>query len=215
MLPVATVEAVEGAIRWVRLRRRSHRMRRVLMLLAVLLAAGMTGRGVMAQRPSAMPHVGVLSPLSPEQGRQGVDYFRAAMRALGWIEGGNVAIEVRYANADPALMSAIAAAFVAEKVDVIVIFAAFPALLATATIPIVMDTGPDPIEFGLVASLARPGGNVTGISLMFNKLTGKQLELLKEIAPRVGKIGVLAHRDYAQQVTKDLEPDAASLGVSV
>src|SRR5215470_13141144 len=115
----------------VRLRRRSHRMRRVLMLLAVLLAAGMTGRGVMAQRPSGVPHVGVLSPLSPEQNRQGVDYFRAAMRELGWIEGGNVAIEVRYANADPALMSAIAAAFVAEKVDVIVIFAAFPALLAT------------------------------------------------------------------------------------
>src|SRR5215470_1532569 len=201
----------------VRLRRRSHRMRRVLMVLAVLLAAGMMGRGVMAQQPSGVPHVGVLAPLSAEQS-PGVDAFRAGMRELGWIEGVNVVIEVRYANGDPALMSAIAAAFVAEKVDVIVAFgsAAMPAHRATATIPIVMDVN-DPIGQGLVASLARPGGNVTGISDMFH-VTAKQLELLKEIAPRVGKIGVLARtvtfRNYPQ-LLKDLEPAAASLGVSV
>src|SRR5215468_12165781 len=126
----------------VRLHRRSHRMRRILMLLAVLLAAGMTGRSVMAQRPSGVPHVGVLAPLSPEQSRQGVDYFRAGMRELGWTEGGNVVIEVRYGNGDPALWSANAAAFVAEKVDVIVAVAntAIPAHRATATIPIVMDS---------------------------------------------------------------------------
>src|SRR5215470_7169166 len=129
----------------VRLRRRSHRMRRVLMLLAVLLAAGMTGRGVMAQRPSGVPHVGVLAPLSPEQTdyRQSLDVFRAGMRELGWTEGGNVTIEVRYGNGDPALWSANAAAFVAEKVDVIVAISgntAEPARRATATIPIVMDT---------------------------------------------------------------------------
>src|SRR5215467_3186343 len=122
----------------VRLRRRSHRMRRVLMLLAVLLAAGMTGPGVMAQRPSGVPHVGVLVPT---QNRQMVDAFRAGMRALGWTEGGNVVIEVRYGNSDPALWSANAVAFVAEKVDVIVAFGdtAEPARRATATIPIVMD----------------------------------------------------------------------------
>src|SRR5215470_8928171 len=139
----------------VRLRRRSHRMRRVLMLLAVLLAAGMTGRGVMAQRPSGVPHVGVLAPLSAEQS-PGVDDFRAGMRELGWTEGGNVAIEVRYGNGDLALMSANAAAFVAEKVDVIVAFAfAKPARRATATIPIVMDTT-NAIGSGLVTNLARP-----------------------------------------------------------
>ena len=191
------------------------------MLLAVLLAAGMTGRGVMAQRPSGVPHVGVLAPNSPEQGRQGVDDFLAGMRELGWTEGGNVAIEVRYAYGDLALASANAAAFVAEKVDVIVAFsgnAAVPARRATATIPIVMDSD-TPIEAGLVASLARPGGNVTGISNMFTEVKGKQLEMLKEIAPRVGKIGFLAQtgtfRDYAQLVMKDLKPAAASLGVSV
>src|SRR5215470_3838330 len=156
MLPLTTGEAPRGGNPMVRLRRRSHRMRRVLLLLAVLLAAGMTGRGVMAQRPSGVPHVGVLAPLSPEQNIQMVDAFRAGMRALGWTEGGNVVIEVRYGNGDSALWSANAAAFVAEKIDVIVAFGdtAEPARRATATIPIVMDRG-DPIGLGLVASLAR------------------------------------------------------------
>jgi putative ABC transport system substrate-binding protein len=188
------------------------------MLLAVLLAAGMTDRGVMAQQVSGVPHVGVLAPLSPEQNRQPVDDFRAGMRALGWTEGGNVAIEVRFANADPALASANAAAFVAEKVDVIVAFgpSAPPAHRATATIPIVMDTD-DPIGLGLVASLARPGGNVTGISNMYQEVAAKQLETLKAIAPQVGKIGVLAQTGTPRdtQAMKELEPAAASLGVSL
>jgi putative ABC transport system substrate-binding protein len=181
----------------------------------VAAAAGVTGRGVMAQRPSGVPRVGVLAPLSPEQS-PGVDVFRAGMRELGWTEGGNVVIEVRYGNGDPALWSANAAAFVAEKVDVIVAIAntAQLARRATATIPIVMDTD-DPIGQGLVASLGRPGGNVTGIANMYDEVAGKQLEILKEIAPRAGKIGVLVHRDRAQQAMKDLKPAAASLGVSL
>jgi len=77
-----------------------------------------------------------------------------------------------------------------------------------------MDTD-DPVGQGLVASLARPGGNLTGISNMFKEVAGKQLEILKEIVPRAGKIGVLAHRDYVQQATKVWEPAAASLGVSL
>jgi len=190
-------------------------MRRVLMLLAVLLAAGMTGRGVMAQRPSGVPHVGVLVPLSPKQ-TTSVDYFRAGMRELGWTEGGNVVIEVRYGNGDPALWSANAAAFVAEKVDVIVAVAntAIPAHRATATIPIVMDSD-NPIGLGLVTNLARPEGNVTGIADMFDEVAEKQLEMLKEIAPRVGKIGVLLHRDNVQKATKKYQPNAASLGISL
>jgi putative ABC transport system substrate-binding protein len=150
------------------------------MLLAVLLAEGIPGRGVMAQRPSGVPHVGVLVPLSPEQtDLRALDAFRAGMRDLGWTEGGNVVIEVRYGNGDP-----------------------------------VVDTT-DPIGQGLVASLARPGGNLTGIANMFKEVAGKKLEILKEIAPRAGKIGVLVHRDYVQQITKDLEPDAMSLGVTL
>jgi putative ABC transport system substrate-binding protein len=195
-------------------------MRRLLTVLAVVLAAGMTGHGATAQRPSAVPHVGVLVLLSPEQHRQVIDDFRAGMRALGWTEGGNVAIEVRYGNGDPALTSVNAAAFVAEKVDVIVAFsgnAAVPARQATATIPIVMDTD-DPIGSGLVANLARPEGNVTGISNMYEEVISKQLEMLKAIAPRVGKVAVLqqpGNPRYAQLVMKDLEPAATSLGVSL
>jgi putative ABC transport system substrate-binding protein len=139
------------------------------------------------------------------------------MRELGWTEGGNVVIEVRYGNGDPALWSANAAAFVAEKVDVIVAFSgntAVPARRATATIPIVMDSD-NPIGLGLVTNLARPEGNVTGIANMFDEVAEKQLEMLKEIAPRVGKIGVLLHRDIVQKATKKLEPNAASLGVSL
>ena len=135
----------------------------------------------MAQRLSGVPRVGVLAPLSPEHNGKSVDDFRTGMRALGWIDGGNVSIEVRFANGDPALLSANAADLVAERVDVIVAFSgdcARAARQATSTIPIVMYMG-DPIRAGLVASLARPGGNVTGLSFMASDVTTKQLEMLK------------------------------------
>src|SRR5262249_53910102 len=175
-------------------------MRRIAALIAVLLAAGVMGRAVMAQRVSGVPHVGVLAPLSREQTPKSVDDFLTGMRTLGWIDGANVSIEVRFANGDPALSSANAAAFVAEKVDVIVAFSgdsAQAARRATATIPIVMDTGGDPIRSGLVASLSHPGGNVTGLSLMLPEVAAKSLQMLKEVAPRrawrvVGKSAVVS-----------------------
>jgi putative ABC transport system substrate-binding protein len=167
-----------------------------------------------------VPHVGVLTPGSAPS--QALDDFLTGMRELGWIEGGNVVIEVRYGNGDPALHSANAAAVVAEKVDVIVVFSyAQPVRRATATIPIVADS--DTIGLGLhQGNLARPIGNVTGISDIFEKVRLKQLQMLKEIAPWVSKIGLLvahtgnlSNQSYAQQVTKDLEPEAAPLGVSL
>jgi len=183
----------------------------------VLLAAGVTGRAVMAQRLPGVPRIGVLAPLSAAE--KSVDDFRTGMLALGWIDGGNVSIEVRFANGDPASFSAIAAAFVAEKVDVIVAFSgdsAQAARRATATIPIVMDVGGDPIRSGLVASLSQPGGNVTGLSLMLGEVAAKSLQMLKEVAPRVGKIGVLAQTDTPDvQLMTELGPAAASLGVSL
>jgi putative tryptophan/tyrosine transport system substrate-binding protein len=195
-------------------------MRRIVTLIALLLAAGVTGSGVMAQRLAGVPRVGVLAPVTPEQNKQSVDDFRTGMRAVGWIDGGNVSIEVRFANGDPALLSANAAAFVAAKVDIIVAFSrdsAKAARQATSTIPIVMDTD-DPIGSGLVASLPRPGGNVTGISDMFEEVAAKSLQTLKEAAPRVSKIGVLAQTGnprYAQLMMKELEPAAASLVISL
>ena len=190
-------------------------------LITLLLAAGVTGSGVLAQRLSGVPRVGVLAPLSadPEHGGRSVDDFREGMRALGWIDGGNVSIEVRFADGDPASLSANAAAFVAEKVDVIVAFSGESVQAtrrATATIPIVMDTGGDPIRSGLVASLSQPGGNVTGLTLMLPEVAAKSLQMLKEVAPRVGKIGVLAQTDTPDvQLMTQLGPAAASLGVSL
>jgi putative ABC transport system substrate-binding protein len=141
------------------------------------------------------------------------------MRSLGWIEGSTIAIEDRFADGNPAQLSANAAEFAAAKVDVIVAFSLAPARAArqaTSTIPIVMDAG-DPVGAGLIASLARPGGNVTGQSLMWPDLVAKLLETLKEVMPRVRKISVLLQPDstgHAQLVT-ELEHAAAAMGVSV
>ena len=194
-------------------------MMRLVRVLAVIFAAGANVCGVAAQQVSPVPRVGVLAPLSSEQNRQMVDDFREGMRWLGWIEGSNVSIEARFANSDPALLSANAADLVAEKVDVIVAFSgdsAWRARRATSTIPIVMDTG-EALSSGLIASLARPGGNMTGLSFMAWELAGKLLQLLKEAAPQVSKIGVLLLSDdprRTQHIT-ELEPAAASLGVSL
>ena len=195
-------------------------MIRLVTVLALIFAAGATACGVAAQQVPRVPRVAVLAPLSssPEQSGRSVDAFREGMRSLGWIEGSNVSIEARFANGDPALMSANAADVVAERVDVIVAFSgnsARAARQATSTIPIVMDTD-DPIRAGLVASLARPGGNVTGLSFMAQDVATKQLEMLKEVAPRVSKIGVLQSDSplRAQPVT-ELDRAAATLGVSL
>jgi putative ABC transport system substrate-binding protein len=192
-------------------------MRRLLIVLALFLAAGVVPGGTAAQQISGLPRVGVLAPSSPEQSGRSVDDFREGMRSLGWIEGSTVSIEARFANGDPAVLSANAADLVAEKVDVIVAFSgdsARAARQATSTIPIVMDMG-DPIRLGLVASLARPGGNVTGLSFMAWDVATKQLEMLKEAAPRVSKIGVLLQSDnpLRAQLMTELERAAASLGV--
>ena len=193
-------------------------MKRLFIVLALIFAVGATACGVAAQQVARVPRVGVLAPISisPEQSGGGVNDFREGMRSLGWIEGSNVSIEARFANGDPALLSANAADLVAERVDVIVAFSgdcARAARQATSTIPIVMDTG-DPIRAGLVASLARPGGNVTGLSFMASDVATKQLEMLKEVAPRVSKIGVLFQSDNPQLGT-ELERAAATLGVSL
>jgi putative ABC transport system substrate-binding protein len=194
-------------------------MTRLVTVLALIFAAGATACGAAAQQVSRVPRVGVLVPVSPEQSGGSVDEFRKGMRSLGWIWGGTVSIEARFANGDPALLSANAADLVAEKVDVIVAFSgdsAQAARRATSTIPIVVDMG-DPIGWGLVASLARPGGNVTGLSFMAWDVAAKQLEMLKDAVPRVSKIGVLVQSDNPRraQLGTVLERAAATLGVSL
>jgi putative ABC transport system substrate-binding protein len=192
-------------------------MRRLVALLALILTAAFAAPGAIAQPASRMPRVGVLVPGSPQHSH-GLDDFRQGMQSVGWAEGSNVSIEARFAYGDPARMSAIAAEFAAAKVDVIVAFATLAtqaARQATATIPIVTSTG-DP-SYGLVASLARPGGNVTGLSVMWPDLVAKQAQMLKQAVPRLGKLGVLmqpGHTPHAQLMT-ELERAAPTLGVEV
>jgi len=189
-------------------------VRLLIVVLVTILTAGATAGGVAGQR---VPRVGVLVPGSPER-EQGLEDFREGMRSLGWTDQSNVSIEARFANGDPALLSANAAEFAAAKVDVIVAFATLAtqaAHQATSTIPIVTSAG-DPY-YGLVASLARPGGNLTGLSVMWPDLVAKQLEMLKEAVPSVGKVGILlqpGHAPHAQLMT-ELERAAPTLGVGV
>jgi putative tryptophan/tyrosine transport system substrate-binding protein len=194
-------------------------MRRLVLLLSVILAASLANGGVAAQQVSGMPRVGLLLPGSPEgRAPRPGDNFREGMRSLGWIEGSTLSIEDRFANGDLALLSANAAELAAEKVDVIVAFSSLAARAAheaTSVIPIVLDSG-DPVRMGLVASLARPGGNITGLSWMSLDVVVKQLQILKEAVPRISKVGVLLQPDtmHAQEMT-ELERAAATLGVSV
>ena len=156
-------------------------------LLASPLAAG-------AQPAARVPRIGYLAPsLSPEASRL-IGAFRQGLRELGYVEGQNIALEFRSAEGSADRFPALAAELVALKVDVIVAgatLAALPAKQATGTIPIVFPIHTDPVGAGLVASLARPGGNVTGLSFSSEDLTGKRMELLKETIPGVTRIAVL------------------------
>ncbi len=162
----------------------------VLLLLAAPLAA------VTAQPREKVPRVGYLTAGShADQGRQRrFEAFRQGLRELGYAEGRNITIESRWAEGKDDRYPTIAADLVRLKVDVIVAVggaASKAAQQATRTIPIVMSLVNDPVGSGLVPSLARPGGNVTGISLMAPDLVGKQLGVLKEMVPKVSRLALL------------------------
>ena len=164
-----------------------------LVAAAVLLLVGSVA--VPAQQPGKIPRVGVLRPGNPPPGDFGHrEAFEGGLRDFGWAPGTNILIEYRYAEGKPERLSELAAELVRLPVDVIV--ASSPigiraAQQATRTIPIVMSTLPDPVGEGLVASLARPGGNTTGLTLDSEDLASKQLELLKEALPKLSRVGVL------------------------
>src|SRR5215831_10327981 len=138
-----------------------------------------------AQQPKKIPRIGLLN-FGPAEDYRRQQPFLAGLRDLGWVEGQNIAIERGYANESRDQLLDIATELVRLRVDVIVALdsvAIRPAMLATATIPIVMVVSGDPVEAGLIDSLARPGGNVTGLSNVSPHLAGKRLELLKETVP--------------------------------
>jgi len=184
-------------------------MRLIGLAVILIVSLALAPLGAEAQQPAKIPRLGyfVLAPLSetpsPERAA-----FLAGLRELGWIEGKTIAIEYRSAKWNVELLDDLAEELVRMKVDIIVAAGAGAVLRAakqaTNTIPIVMTGSADPVAEGRVASMARPGGNVTGSSLMIAELGSKRLELLKEAVPRVARLAVLLN-----PVTSDkLEPAA-------
>jgi putative tryptophan/tyrosine transport system substrate-binding protein len=149
-----------------------------------------------AQQPVRLPTIGFMGATTPSAGGQLLAAFVARLRELGWIDGRNVAIEVRWAEGRGERFAEIAAEFVRRKVDVILTHNTPPVLAAkqaTSVIPIVFATAGDPVGIGVVASLARPGGNVTGLSGEATDTAGKRLELLREVVPGLRQLAILAN----------------------
>jgi putative tryptophan/tyrosine transport system substrate-binding protein len=147
-----------------------------------------------AQQPTKIPRIGYLSTVSPAANVMRIEALRQGLRELGYVDGKNIVIEWRYAEGKVDRLPSLAAELVRLKVDVIITAASPPTRAAkelTRTIPIVMAFDDDPVGSGFVASLARPGGNVTGLSSLALEIGGKQLELLKEIIPRLSRVAIL------------------------
>jgi putative tryptophan/tyrosine transport system substrate-binding protein len=169
-----------------------------------------------AQRSERMWRVGVLMAGSPPNFF--VSVLQNSLRDLGYIEGRNISFEVRFARDRSELATELAVDLVRQEPDVIVTHftpAAIAAKAATTTIPIVMAPAGAPVETGLVTSLARPGGNVTGLSSMAAEFGGKRLELLRQMVPNLSRVGVLAlsTNPFTRPFLRDMDTAAASAGV--
>jgi ABC-type uncharacterized transport system substrate-binding protein len=166
-----------------------------------------------AQQPGKLRTIGYMGSTTPSAQGPWTTPFLQRLRELGWIEGRNLAIEYRWAEGRSDRFAEIAAEFVRLNVDVIVTYSAAPVLAAkqaTAVIPIVFPAAPDPLGSGLVASLARPGGNVTGLSTQSTDLAGKRLELLREVVPAVSRLAIMANVGNPGSVQEIGEVQAAA-----
>jgi putative tryptophan/tyrosine transport system substrate-binding protein len=188
---------------------------------SILVAALLLGSMAEAQQPKKVPRIGVLSGFSSSSDRKRIEAFRQGLRELGYVEGQNVFVEYRYAGGNADEYPKLAAELVSFRVDLIVVGGgsglARAAKETTKTIPIVMTGGSDPVGAGLVASLARPGGNITGLTAITAELAGKRLELLKETLPRVIRVGVLWNPtdQGSAQGLKEIEIAAPTLGLEI
>ena len=183
------------------------------------MAASAWPLGVPAQ--SGAPLVGFLNSASSATYRFNADAFREGLAQAGFVEGRNVRIEERWANADYSALPALAAELVAKGVVAIAatgdVASARAARSASATVPIVFTIGGDPVRFGLVESLARPGGNLTGIAFVPNQLGAKRVQLLRDLAPRIARVALLMNPDNlnASVEQADVREGAAKLGVEI
>jgi putative ABC transport system substrate-binding protein len=170
-----------------------------------------------AQQPKKVTRIGFLHSESSSSAAARMESFRQALRERGYLEGANIAIEYRYAEGKLDRLPLLAAELVQMKVDLIVgtgIPTIRAAQQATKTIPIVMTNVPDPIAYGFVASLAKPGGNITGLTQVAEELSGKRLELLKESFPKVSRVGVFVNTVMpVDQRLASLQRAAKNLGI--
>ena len=188
-----------------------------ILVAVVLLALGVIAE---AQQTGKVPRIGYLSPTSPSVSPTRIEAFRQGLRELGYVEGKNIVIEYRYAEGKFDRLAALAAELVRLKVDLIVTTGPTVTRAAketTTTVPIVMATDTDPVGNGFVASLARPGGNITGLSALAPELSGKQLELLKEILPRLSRVAVFGTSSNPgnAQILKEVRLAAGAFGVKL
>ena len=189
-------------------------------LFAIALTFAFGGVVAQAQPSSKVPRIGYLTIASAASQAVRTEAFRNGLRELGYVEGNNIVIESRSADEKLDRLAALAAELVRLKVNVIVTVGPVStraAKQATTTIPIVMAQDTDPVANGYVASLARPGRNITGLSTLAPEISGKQLELLKEIVPKLSRVAVLgtSTRPGNAQSLKETELAARAVGVKV
>ena len=191
-----------------------HMQRRELMAIIGTAAAAwpLVAR---AQQPAKKPRLGVLLYSTPEEDAQ-AKALREGLRELGYVDGQNISVEYRFAEGKPERLGDLAADLVRLKPDVL-----FPVggdvapfvSKATQTIPIVFVMSADPLQLGLVASVARPGGNTTGFTFLQDELASKRMELLKEVAPRISRVAFLSNPDHPDNELRVAQRAATALGV--
>lgn len=185
--------------------------------IVLLVLVALAPDGASAQQPPKVPHIGFLRAEAPDLL---FDAFREGLRGAGYIDGQNVVIEQRWAHGYLDRLPELAAELVSLKVDIIVT-ASTPATLAakraTSTIPIVIASSGDPVASGIVASLAHPGGNITGQTLMLEEIAVKRLELLKEAVPKISRVAVLwsASNPAYARILKQIELAAPRVKVEI
>ena len=185
----------------------------------IVLIGGAAAWPLATRAQGKLPTVGFLGTTSQASWRAWTAAFAERLRELGWIEGRTVTIEYRWAEARTERYAEIAAEFVRLKVDVVVTSAgAVPTVMkATSAIPIVFTLAPDPVGSGFVASLARPGGNVTGLSTQASDLAAKRLEILREVFPGLRRLAIMANADHpnAAQETREIAAPARAFGIEI
>ncbi len=195
-------------------------MKHIIGLLVIFVTLAACGGMAEAQQPTKVPRIGFLGAVSPSASSALIEAFRQGLRELGYVEGKNIVIEWRHHEGKLDRLPALAAELVRLKVDVIVTAgppATRAAKEATATIPIVMANDGDPVGTGLVASLARPGGNITGLSTLAPEISGKQLEILKEVVPKASRVAVFTtstNPGHAQML-REVELAAKAFGLQL